>query len=50
MQINIIKNTKEDSEKKIKIFLKKKKTKGGKRSIKDINIFLKKKSRCYLSI
>ena len=35
---------------KIKIFLKKEKTKGEKRFEKDIKIFLKKKSRNYLSI
>ena len=43
-----------DSEKKhmknIKIFLKKKKTKDGKRSKKDIKIFLRNKSRSYLSM
>ena len=52
--MNIIKNTKKDSEKKhvksTKILLKKKKTKTEKRSETDIKIFLKNKSRNYLSI
>ena len=47
MVINVIQNTKKDSENKyvrdIKIFLKKKKTKDTKRSEADIKIFLKKK-------
>ena len=53
-QINIIKNTKKNSEKKnvkdIKIFLHKKKAKGEKRSEKDIKICLRNKSRSYWSI
>ena len=45
-----IKKIKKNHVKDIKIFLMKKKTKSGKRSETDIKIFLKNKSRNYLSI